>query len=272
MKILRLFLVVFHASPLWASELIVDWSLNLENPKMYESPPLHLASRETESTYSVRGSLVAEGDRILHRYMLPAEIVGECVISLDGGMEPKWPDGSHQILIPNAEAVVRTKMPATSISFVFKLTEKVESSASLELHLFRISEEGNPLATWGYVTDLRLMPGKQVFSREFIVPFAGMGKYVAYIIEVQDGSDPIYLYAKQFSVSSTDLVRHDQRTTIDDLLNDERKVRINFSSLHQFSGRVALGFVNNRNRRHVRVGQDGSIIEVYYSNPTNKEN
>ncbi len=249
------------ASLAHSSELVVDWSLDLSNPDQYISPPLQLVCVATKSIYTIKGAPEVGENKALHRYQLPKEITGRCILSLGGGMEPKWFDGSHQIDITNAKSVVHTKMPGTSAPFVFKLHRNAGEVEALELHLFKLSKEGFPLPEWGYVTDFGPSRNEQILTRKFIIPFAGSGEYLAYLVEAIKGKEPRYMYAKRFAVSQDNLATHDQRRTIDDLQKDPHKTLIEFTATDEFSGVVAVALVNGGSLRHVRVSQDGSIIQ-----------
>lgn len=256
--------VMLCASLAHSSELVVDWSLDLTNPDQYISPPLQLFCVATKGVYTIKGTPEAGENKALHRYQLPDEIMGRCILSLAGGMEPTWHDGSHEVEIRNPREVVHTKMPGTSAPFVFKLESKPSEADALELHLFKLTKEGLPLPEWGYVTDFGPRE-EQIITRKFIVPFAGVGEYLAYIVEAGDGKEPRYLYAKRFAVAQENLAKHNQKRTISDLQNDPHKTLVEFTADDAFSGMVAVSFVNRGSLRHIRVARDGSIVEVHQS-------
>jgi hypothetical protein len=251
------------ASLAHSSELVVDWSLDLSNPDQYISPPLHLVCVATKSIYTIKGTPVAGENKAVHRYQLPEEITGRCILSLGGGMEPKWYDGIHQIEINDPKGVVHTKMPGNSAPFVFNLQTKAGEAENLELHLFKLSKEGLPLPWWGYVTDFGRSLDGQIITRKFIIPFAGAGEYLAYVVEAPEGMEPRYVYAKRFAVSQDNLATHDQRSSIDDLQNDPKETVIEFTAKDAFDGIAAVTFCNRSSMRHVTVALDGSIVEVH---------
>lgn len=253
------------ASLAHSSELVVDWSLDLSNPDQYISPPLQVLCLASKSFYTIQGTPEAGENKAIHRYQLPEEITGRCMLSLAGGMEPQWYEGSHRIDINDAKGVVHTKMPGNSAPFVFNLHRKVNEVEKLELHLFKLSKEGLPLPEWGYVTDFGLSRNGQIITRKFIIPFAGAGEYLAYVVDARDGMEPRYLYAKRFSVIQDNLATHDQRRTLADLQSDLHKTLIEFTANDTFAGIAAVAFVNRSSLRHVRVARDGSIVEVHQS-------
>lgn len=255
---------IFCASLAHSSELIVDWSLDLSNPDQYISPPLQVWCPETKSVYTVKGTPENGKNKALHRYRLPNEITGRCILSLAGGMEPSWYDGSHHVDISNAGVVVHTKMPETSAPLSFRLIRKADEMKRLELHLFKLSQNGLPLPDWGYVTDFERQEG-QFIARKFIIPFTGAGEYLAYVVETSDDEKLQYLYAKWFAVRQNNLATHDHQSTLSDLQKDPRETLIEFTDDDKFYGIIAVAFVNRDSLRHIRVAQDGTIVEVHQS-------
>jgi hypothetical protein len=253
-------LILFN-SQVQGAELIIDWSLDIRNPDQYLSPPLYLVCIGTKTAYSISGTPGTRKDNSIHLYRLPEEVKGRCIISPAAGMEPQWPDGSHEVEIKDPKGLVVTKMPTTSLSFQFKLPKESKALGQLDLYLFKLSAKGMPMPQWVSGNRFSETENGKVINR-FIIPYAGAGEYLAYVAEASEvEKPPRYFYAKQFSVTKNNLINHDRHTTINDVLNNQRKTIVQFQSEDEFNGVAAVAFVNKGLFRSVVVNRDGAIIK-----------
>lgn len=231
--------------------------MDLHNPAQYDSPPLHIVCVKTKSTYQVRGRLVEKSSPRLYKYLLPSEITGRCFLSLGGGMEPKWPDGSHEITIQTPDAILATQFPGTSASFAFSISHGGGPDQRKELHLFKVSPAGLPHPFWYYTTTFVGAKDGQKAHRSFVIPYVSEGNYLAYLVERGVADEVRYVYAKAFTISREQLVTHDHRTPISEVIKDGHKITISFDEKDVFDGAVAAVYFPQAFSRYVAVGLDG---------------
>ena len=247
----------FPAALLHASDLIVDWSLDLRDP----SPVLRLFCIANDSTYSIQGNPEAAG---LYRYKLPDEIVGRCILDIGGGFIYHLSYGIHEIdVLPGG--TLHTKFPGTSAIFEVAVTPDSSPTIKKELRLFKLGENGLPLPGFVYFTDLRPAPDAKSCKRTFVIPYAGAGNYLAYVVEISSKDNCRYKYAKRVTLTPEQLLRHNLHTSLDDSAVDAPKVSVVFTSNDIFTGIVGLAIVCRNPARHVRVAADGSIANVITS-------
>ena len=246
------------------SELIVDWSLDLVDPAMSPSPILALLCIQNRSEYWVHGT-PQPGQ--LHRYILPDEITGRCILSIGGGIPHFTSFGVHEIDV-TAKGTVHTKFPQTSVYFEFELNPDPTPTVPKELHLFKIGDDRLPLANFVYFTGFRIHQNSNSRKKIVVIPYAGAGEYIAYVTRSpEDSCCPFddctdYLYAKSVRVNDENLITHTKSTKLKDSLKDANRIHVEFTPNDRFGGMVGMALVRKAAARHVSVDSDGTITDA----------
>lgn len=241
------------------ADLIVDWSIDFRNLK---SPPsLHVLCHASKSTYVARGTPMDPKNGALYRYVLPAEVKGQCILSFNEGSDF---EGVLEVNIKEGDEILHAKFPETSALFELSIRDDPWPDEIKRLYLFRLDKHGMPYPYWVYVTETQVTKGSAGKPRFFGMMHVLAGDYVAYI-NVPDGGDDSsksYVYAKHFVITQQMLITHDQSKTVDDILGDARRIPIVFTAADSFDGPVAITRKISAKYRRVGVGVDGRISYV----------
>jgi hypothetical protein len=230
-----------------AAELHVDWSLDFSGSAASPTPDLMIRCISTKKNYQIIGHRDVNSNSSSHRYLLPQEVSGKCYLSLAHSATRQSLDGVYEIEVKTPQDVLHVTMPSMSTRFNFELPRKLSPDNILELQLFRLDEERNPLPHWIHVADLSPEPNrKEVLTSVFTIPFVGPGDYVACVVAPDDTllNGRRVLMVRRMSVQSDDVIIHKPKWSLRDLLGDKRQVNIHFNEGDVFDGVSAFSAVN----------------------------
>lgn len=244
---------------LFSADLVIDWSLDFRGTPS-ASPPLHLVCIGTKSTYTIEGKPADPNQANPHLYLLPSEVLGRCILSLEHAQFSTGFDGFVEIDIKSVQQSLKVTFPTKSLLLSVKITGDLQPTIRKELRLFRIGSDGLPRQDWVYYTEI---PRESVAQkRNSVLTYAAPGNYLAYITTAQDESANgavAYLYAKKISVTAEQLASHGSQTTVRELIENKNTLLIEFLEKDVFEGVVAFNFVGWNPVRHLWINERGEI-------------